>query len=272
MDERQYLLEAIKKDLTLVKRIEDRLRCEDDPRRQLKLETDSEELWQKIRERKAHLSSLEQEELKKTVSYLGLPPLKLEPLPSPEPLIPDEESSLISEPRLPEEPSVIKPPDEKPRANYRKLRELLKEGLWKEADLETAKIILEVANRQNYGWLRAKDIKNFPCLDLCIINNLWVRFSQSRFGFSVQRDIWLSVGGQKGKFDGNIFHEFADYVGWCVEDSWLEKYNDFTFTLDAPKGHLPSLRLPKSEQEMSWFDSWKNNFKGFLSLVETSLK
>ncbi|WP_424097515.1 GUN4 domain-containing protein [Moorena producens] len=269
MDEHQYLLEAINKDLALIKKIEDRLRCEDDPRRQLKLETDREEIWQQIRERKAHLSSLEQEELKKTVSYLQLSPLKLDPLPLPEPPIRDEDSSLNSEPRLSEEPPVVKPQDKKPRADYSKLRELLAAEKWKEADLETARVMLEVANRKKDGWLRAKDIENFPCLDLSIINKLWVRFSEGRFGFSVQREIWQNVGGKPGEFNSNIFLlKFGKCVGWRVDYNWLEKYDDFTFTLEAPKGHLPSLPLTNHRHQID-LTLQKDNFKSLLARIET---
>jgi len=266
VDERQYLLEAIKKDLALIKRIEDRLRGEDDPRRQLKLETDNEELWQRIRDRKAHLSSLDQEELKKTVSYLGLPPLKLEPLPLPEPLIPDEDSSSISLQKQLED----KPPITKFHANYSKLCKLLKAGKWREADLETARLMLEVSKRQNFGWLRARDIENFPCQDIRIINNLWVNFSQSKFGFSTQRNIWRNVGGQPGEFDGYCFLKFGNRVGWRRNDDWL-KYNDLSFSLDAPKGHLPSLQLTGLRNEPDWLSLWKSNFKSFLSHIETCL-
>ncbi|NEP24972.1 GUN4 domain-containing protein [Moorena sp. SIO3I6] len=268
MDERQYLLEAINKDLALIKKIEDRLRCEDNPRRQLQLETDSEETWQKIRERKAHLSSLEQEELKKTVSYLQLSPLKLDPLPLPERPIRDEDSSLNSEPRLSEERPVVKPQDKKPGADYSKLRELLEAGKWKEADLETARVILEVTNRKKEGWLRAKDIENFPCSDLSVINNLWVTVSKGRFGFSVQREIWLNFGGKPGEFDANYFLEFGNRVGWRINDKWLN-YNDLYFSLDAPRGHLPSLQLTGLKNDPGWLSLWKNNFKGFLLPIET---
>jgi hypothetical protein len=44
-----------------------------------------------------------------------------------------------------------------------KLRDLLAVNNWKEADTETANIILEVANRKKEGWLRNEDMDNVPC-------------------------------------------------------------------------------------------------------------
>ena len=50
--------------------------------------------------------------------------------------------------------------------DYRKLRDLLAQGKWQEADKETARVMLAVAKREKEGWLNVKDIDNFPCADL----------------------------------------------------------------------------------------------------------
>lgn len=87
---------------------------------------------------------------------------------------------------------------------------------WLEADLETVRVILQVAKRQKEGYLKAKDIANFPCSDIRMLDQLWVEASPDQFGFSVQRDIWLSVDGQPGKFDAATFRNFGNRVGWRV--------------------------------------------------------
>ena len=71
--------------------------------------------------------------------------------------------------------------------NYTRLRDLLKAGQWQEADQETADRMCEVMGRQQADWLRVKDIQNFPCADLRTIDQLWVKYSRGRFGFSVQK-------------------------------------------------------------------------------------
>lgn len=58
------------------------------------------------------------------------------------------------------------------KANYEKLCDLLAAGNWKEADEETAKVILKVAKREKEGWLDTKSIDNFPCEDLRTIDQL----------------------------------------------------------------------------------------------------
>jgi hypothetical protein len=124
--------------------------------------------------------------------------------------------------------------------DYQNLRDLLKAGNWREADQETARVMLKVAGREKEGWLDDEHIENFPCTDLRSIDGLWVKYSKGRFGFSVQKRIWESVGGKPGEWDGEIYKKFCDRVGWyeMKEDTW-KSYDDLTFSLNAPSGHLP---------------------------------
>ncbi len=68
-----------------------------------------------------------------------------------------------------ETPKPASPPEielkSAPRIDYRKLEDLLKQQQWKQADEETANVMLQVANRTEEIWLRESDIDNFPCED-----------------------------------------------------------------------------------------------------------
>ncbi|VXD15261.1 Serine/threonine protein kinase [Planktothrix serta PCC 8927] len=121
--------------------------------------------------------------------------------------------------------------------NYRQLEQFLKAGKWKEADEETTNKMLEVAGRTKEGWLREEDIDNFPCEDLRTIDQLWVKYSNGRFGFSVQKRIYQSLGGTRS-YDSKVWYKFGDQVGWRVGGSWLY-YTDLKFNQTAPVGHLP---------------------------------
>ena len=129
------------------------------------------------------------------------------------------------------------------RANYyAKLRDLLAAQDWKAADQETAHCMCEVMDRPSGGWLRLEDIKKFPCLDLRNIDSLWVKYSQGKFGFSVQKEIWQNCGSPTDY--NKDWEKFGVVVGWRTKGifgrgaDWVP-YSQFTFKLTAPRGHLP---------------------------------
>ncbi|MFM6476492.1 MAG: GUN4 domain-containing protein, partial [Dolichospermum sp.] len=121
--------------------------------------------------------------------------------------------------------------------DYRKLRDLLKAGKWKEADEETRRVMLCVGEREREGWLNVESIDNFPCADLRTIDQLWVKYSDGKFGFSVQKRIYQGLGGTR-EFKTEIWLKFGDKVGWRKGGSWLY-LADITFDKKAPEGHLP---------------------------------
>ncbi|WP_258007354.1 GUN4 domain-containing protein, partial [Cylindrospermopsis raciborskii] len=96
-------------------------------------------------------------------------------------------------------------------SRYTKLETLLKSQDFREADLETDRVMLAVANRQSEGWLRIEDAENFPYKELRTIDNLWLKYSQGKFGISVQQEIYKNLGGTK-QFDLNVWRSFGDRV------------------------------------------------------------
>ncbi|MFM6220974.1 MAG: GUN4 domain-containing protein, partial [Dolichospermum sp.] len=82
---------------------------------------------------------------------------------------------------------------------FQKLEALLKAGKWKDTDLETWELMKKLTKREQEGWLRVEDVKNFPRQELRKMDQLWVKYSNGKFGFSVQKQIWLELGG---KLDG----------------------------------------------------------------------
>ena len=120
--------------------------------------------------------------------------------------------------------------------DYTRLRDLLATGKWKLAEEETLKVMLKATGREKEGWLSLESIDNFPCKDLLTIDQLWVKYSNGRFGFSVQKRIWESVGKD--------YEKFGDRVGWR-KGWWMNKecitYPEVIFDTSAPSsGHLPS--------------------------------
>lgn len=117
--------------------------------------------------------------------------------------------------------------------DYTHLRDLLARKKWKEADQLTWDILCQVLGKFLGYYLKNGDIEKLPCEDLWLIDKLWVKYSNGRFGFSVQASIYKEVGED--------YPSFCDRVGWplhnpVVLDSVLK------FKLKAPLGHLPSRR------------------------------
>ncbi len=125
--------------------------------------------------------------------------------------------------------------------DYTKLRDLLKQHSWKEADKETAAIMLVAAGREKEGWLDIMSIDNFPCEDLRTINQLWLHYSKGKFGFSVQKEIYEELGGTR-EYNYEVWKDFGDRVGWRSGKNWMD-YNKLTFNLKAPQAHLPGVIL-----------------------------
>ena len=127
--------------------------------------------------------------------------------------------------------------------DYTQLLDLLKAGQWKDADNETSLVMLKVLGRKDGERITKDELLNFPCTDLRTIDKLWVKYSNGRFGFSVQKKIYLEVGGKPDrKYDVDAWNQFGDRVGWIVNRGTYPQGIPIThlrFTTDAPRGHLP---------------------------------
>jgi hypothetical protein len=125
--------------------------------------------------------------------------------------------------------------------DYTELRDLLAAGKWKEADQETAQRMCEVMGRQQEGWLRVEDIQQFPCADLRTIDQLWVKYSDGKFGFSVQKTIWEEEGRPTSSWKN--WDRFCVRVGWKDrQPTRYVEYQELNFSLpNSPRGELPAV-------------------------------
>jgi predicted NACHT family NTPase len=124
---------------------------------------------------------------------------------------------------------------------YQQLETYLKNGQWQEADKETYRVMIKTVDKEEGQFFDPEDLENFPCEDLRTINQLWLRYSHNKFGFSVQKEIYESLGGTR-EYNWEVWEKFGDRVGWRKGDQWLF-YSDLTFNLEsAPQAHLPSTR------------------------------
>ncbi len=115
--------------------------------------------------------------------------------------------------------------------NYTRLRDLLAAGKWKAADEETYRKMRDAAPR---GYLPRMD--NFPCEDLRTINQLWLHYSNGKFGFSVQQEIYESLGGTRDYDKAGSQPEVWENLNKRVGSDYIYQIYDVEL---APKGHLP---------------------------------
>ncbi|MEL6778913.1 MAG: GUN4 domain-containing protein [Cyanobacteria bacterium J06597_16] len=121
-------------------------------------------------------------------------------------------------------------------ARYAYLERYLRTGEWKKADNETYELMITEVGKEVGEGFSSEDLLNFPCEPLKIIDGLWGKYSNGKFGFSVQKKIYMEdCGGvPDGKSDddgGEIFSKFYDLVEWS---------KDINYDLSSPYGHLPA--------------------------------
>jgi hypothetical protein len=130
-------------------------------------------------------------------------------------------------------PAGIVPLKSERNIDYQPLQELLAQQDFQGADVLTLQKLCELAGEGaiQRKWLYFTDIDSFSSTDLHTLNQLWLIHSEGRFGFSVQRQIWLSVGKDFSK----LWHK----IGWKTDNNWTRYPKEFTWDLSAPQGHLP---------------------------------
>ncbi|MGF1489794.1 MAG: GUN4 domain-containing protein [Prochloraceae cyanobacterium] len=125
---------------------------------------------------------------------------------------------------------------------YEKLQKLLAQQNFKAADWETIELIRSGAQKENLESITPEDMKVFPCYELQVIDRLWLKYSQGKFGFSTQLKIYQDLGGNLETTilqDNDLIIEFGKKVGWRRDDRW-QKCDDLNYTISAPVGCHPS--------------------------------
>ncbi|MEA5574821.1 GUN4 domain-containing protein [Anabaena sp. UHCC 0451] len=81
--------------------------------------------------------------------------------------------------------------------DYARLQHYLAEGRYQEADKETLRVMLAILNPNNLKFPNyTEGMKNFTCKDLITIDDLWIKYSNGKFGFSAQKEIYDGLGGR----------------------------------------------------------------------------
>ena len=115
-------------------------------------------------------------------------------------------------------------------ARYADLDRYLKNGQWKEADDETYRLMITEVGKDEGQWFSSEDLLNFPCEPLKAIDGLWVKHSGGKFGFSVQKEMYLECGGiPDGRYYKKTWNKLCEMSG----------VGRVGYDIASPRGHLP---------------------------------
>lgn len=127
------------------------------------------------------------------------------------------------------------------RYRYQDLQKYLRNENWFEADKETIRLILAVTAKE-IEELTPEDIQHFPCNDIMVIDRLWMKYSDGRFGFSPQLKTYLEHGGSFAttvEQNQQLIEAWGEDLGWRKNNRWLP-CSELDFSLNAPMGCHPS--------------------------------
>jgi GUN4-like/ARM-like repeat domain, GUN4-N terminal len=130
-------------------------------------------------------------------------------------------------------PSGIVPLESSAAIDYTGLQKLLAQQAFQAADKLTTEKLCEIAGADavKRKWIYFTEVEQLPTIDLHTIDALWRLHSEGKFGFSVQREIWLGTSKNWDKFWVKI--------AWKAGNNWTRYPGAFTWNMTAPRGHLP---------------------------------
>jgi hypothetical protein len=168
--------------------------------------------------------------------------------------------------------SLTEPPDEEaslratssvpvPAVDYTPLMQCLKAQDWRAADRASADILVAIAQRERQGYLTPEHLAVLPTPVLQRIDDLWLQASDGHFGLSVQKDCHFAFSRTRARIQ-HLWPQLAASLGWYQDERWLT-YEELTFDLSAPPGHLPVFG-----DSRVWFVSgWSGGGQGFALLM-----
>lgn len=124
----------------------------------------------------------------------------------------------------------------------------LANGRWRESDMETFSL-LSIPPEGEISIDELGKINNYSVEE---IDNLWDKFSGGRFGFSIQKKIFMYSGNRcDGNFSYESWKDFLSRVGW--ENGDYYRYQSVKSLTDFPEGHFPRRRVLRGNGPLGWW-------------------
>ena len=161
------------------------------------------------------------------------------------PTIPNNQENPNQPNSLPSRPIALISPNT--GIDYTNLQSLLAQKKWLEADRHTKKAINNIFDtikrKNNNSFIELTTLADRACNDIYTIDFLWRKFSDDRFGFRVQQNLWHNLN-HNSDFSIKVWRSFATEIGWKEGDinnaDGYILYENLNFNNQtAPPGHLP---------------------------------
>jgi hypothetical protein len=117
--------------------------------------------------------------------------------------------------------------------DYAGLQNHLMRQEFEAADRLTSESLRQLAGEEavRRGYVFYSEVAAMPAVDLETLDRLWLVYSQGRFGFSVQGRLLRACGGQ--------WERLWPRLGWKLDGRWTRYPGSFSWSLEAPDGHMP---------------------------------
>ena len=117
--------------------------------------------------------------------------------------------------------------------NYRDLQQDLLQEDFQSADRTTSAVLRQLAgpDAERRGYVYFSEVATMSGGDLTVIDRLWTAYSQGRFGFTTQARLLQALGGR--------YDLLWPRIGWKRDGIWTRYPGAFTWSLEAPEGHMP---------------------------------
>lgn len=130
--------------------------------------------------------------------------------------------------------------------NYRPLYKSLISNNFRTANQLTQQYLHALAGihkDQKRQWLYFTDILSLPIQDIKTIDALWTIYSEGRFGFSIQKQVWM--------YNNKNWEKFWHKIGWKINKKNMRYPNEFIWDTTAPAGHLPLFNQLRGAQVLA---------------------
>ena len=117
--------------------------------------------------------------------------------------------------------------------NYGPLQQELLNQNFEEADRITSQFLRDLAGDAavKRGYVYFTEVAPMSGIDLVSLDRLWTVYSQGRFGFTVQSQLLDALDGR--------YERLWPRIGWKRDGVWTRYPGAFTWSIEAPEGHMP---------------------------------